>query len=49
MNKYLKNYILKLAKNRKFAIFGTGNKSYIAEELLKEIGVSEYVFLIIIG
>lgn len=44
MNKYVKKYIHKIANDRKIGIFGAGKKSYVAEELLRTIGIYEYVF-----
>lgn len=44
MNEYVKKYIRKIANDRKIGIFGTGKKSYVAEELLRTIGIYEYVF-----
>lgn len=41
---YVKKYILEQAKNKKIAIFGTGEKALIAVNFLSGIGISEYIF-----
>lgn len=41
----LEKYIREAAENRKIGIFGTGKLSYVAEDLLEKLGVTNYVFL----
>lgn len=41
---YIKKYIKNLALKKRIGIFGTGDKSVIAEKFLKEIGINEFVY-----
>ncbi|MCI8314813.1 MAG: methyltransferase domain-containing protein [Lachnospiraceae bacterium] len=42
---YIKNYISEKAKSRKIGIFGTGKGTPVAEELLQELNVDNYVYI----
>lgn len=44
-HEYVKKYISEKAKYRKIGIFGTGKGTPVAEELLQELNVGDYVYI----
>lgn len=44
MNFYIKKYIKSIYNKKYIGIFGTGNKSSVAESLLEEIGIKDFVY-----
>lgn len=45
MNKELLAYIERIKGKRKVAIWGTGNCSYIAEDILNQLNISDYIYI----